>query len=302
MVGERLNQRSLDVRQSCRDRQTTTIALWLNVVCLDAPLVAVTWQWFFAKNFRVALPVVSAVTLFLSAWLIYLIDRLVDAHSLPRDSAKTVREAFCLRHKNVWLGLILVIALVDTAFVFWRLDHDVFVAGIFLGAIAVVYLAVNFAANKLWAAIPLKEIAVGFLFAAGTLLALAPNLSVAMSTITGRTFALAAFIFACLCALNCMSIAVWERGLDRMQGKHSIATYWPRAEIFVQILFAILVVASFFLGILKPPLWPLSSCFALSAVLLIALHFVPVSRDERTALADLVLLTPLAWLLAGKVV
>ena len=148
--------------------------LWLNVVCLDAPLVAGTWQWFFAKNFRVALPMVSGVALFLTAWLIYLIDRLVDALSLPRGSAKTVREAFCLRHKNVWLGLILAIALLDTAFVFWQLDHDVFVAGIFLGAIAIIYLTINFAFSKLWAAIPLKEIAVGFLFAAGTLLALAP--------------------------------------------------------------------------------------------------------------------------------
>ena len=99
-----------------------------------------------------------------------------------------------------------------------------------------------------------------------------------------------------------MSIAVWERDLDRMQRKHSIATCWLRAEIFVPILSAILAVTSLFFGILRPQLWPLASCFALSAILLIGLHFVPAARDERTALADLVLLTPLAWLLAGKVV
>lgn len=78
-----------------------------------------------------------------------------------------------------------------------------------------------------------------------------------------------------------MSTAVWERDLDRMQGKHSIATRWRRAEIFGRILSAILTVACLFLGILKPQVWPLANCFAVSAILLITLHFVPAARDER---------------------
>lgn len=274
--------------------------VWLNVVCLDAPLVACTWQWFFAQNFRVALPVVSRVALFLTAWLIYLIDRLADSISLPNDSAKTLREAFCLRHKNIWMGLILAIALLDTAFVFGRLDHDVFVAGIFLGAIAIIYLTINFMLGRLWTAIPVKEIAVGFLFAAGTLLALASQLFVERSTIIKS--AIAAFIFACLCSLNCMSIAVWERDLDRIQGKHSIATHWSRSDLFVRIFTVILAATSLLLGVLQSQLWPLAGCCALSASLLAALYFIPAPRDERTALADLVLLTPLAWLLIAKVV
>ena len=98
-----------------------------------------------------------------------------------------------------------------------------------------------------------------------------------------------------------MSIAVWERDLDRIQGKHSIATRWQHARILVCILSATLAVISFFLGVLKLEIWPLASCFALSAILLVALHFVPIPRDKRTALADLVLLTPLAWLLTGKI-
>ena len=244
--------------------------VWLNVVCLDAPLVACTWQWSFAQNFRVAL-VVSRVALFLTAWLIYLIDRLADSISLPGDSVKTLREAFCLRHKNAWMGLILTIALLDTAFVFWRLDHDVFVAGTFLGAIATIYLTINFAFSKLWAVIPLKEIAVGVLFAAGTLLALAPQLSRTTSTITRSTIAFPAFIFACLCSLNCMGIAVWERDLDRVQGKHSIATRWLRGDLFVRIFAVILAVASLALGIVKPQLRSLAGCFAVSASLLAVL-------------------------------
>jgi hypothetical protein len=63
----------------------------------------------------------------------------------------------------------------------------------------------------------------------------------------------------------------------------------------------ILAMTSFLFGILKAQFWPLAGCFALSASLLAALHFISAARDERTALADLVLLTPLAWLLVAKV-
>jgi hypothetical protein len=300
VVGKRLNNSATDVRQWSRDNQAATVNLAECTLSLDAPLVASTWQWFFAQNFRVALPVISRVALFLIAWLIYLIDRFADSICLRSDSPKTLREAFCLRHKNVWMELILAIALFNTVFVFRRLGHDVFVAGIILGAIAIIYLTINFTFSKFWTAIPVKEIAVGFLFAAGTLLALAPQLFRERSTITES--AVAAFIFACLCSLNCMSIAVWERDIDRAQGKHSIATRWPRSDLFVRIFAVILAMTSFLLGIRKLQLWPLAGCFALSTSLLAVLHFIPMPRDERTALADLVLLTPLAWLLVAKAV
>jgi hypothetical protein len=42
-------------------------------------------------------------------------------------------------------------------------------------------------------------------------------------------------------------------------------------------------------------------CLGVSASLLGALHFVPLPPDERTALADLVLLTPLAVLVVGTI-
>lgn len=275
--------------------------VWLNVLCLDAPLVAVTWQWFFARNFRVTLPIASRVALFLTAWLIYLIDRLVDSISLPTSSVKTLREAYCLRHKNAWIVLIIMIGLFDVAFVFCRLDYHVLVPGIIVGLIAIVYLMVNFTFSKLWTAIPLKEVTIGFLFAAGTLLALVPHLWLTRSTFDSRPMAVAALMFASLCSLNCMSIAVWERDFDRAHAKHSIATRWRRSDVFVRIFALILAAAALLLGTFKFQPWPLAVCLAISASLLVAVHFVPVARDERTALADLVLLTPLAWLLVGKI-
>jgi hypothetical protein len=243
----------------------------------------------------------SQVALFLTAWLIYLIDRFADSISLPTNSEKTLREAFCLRHKNVWIVLIPTIALSDAVFVFWRVDHKVFVGGIFLGAMAMIYLAINFVFSKLWAAIPIKEIVIGLLFAAGTLLAPMAQLSSARSAITKWEAGFAAVLFACLCSLNCMSIAVWERNLDRLQRKHSIATRWVHAKLLVRVLAVIVTVSSIVLGIIEMPLRPIADCLVLSAIALLVLHFVRVAADERAALADLVLLTPLAWLLVRSV-
>jgi hypothetical protein len=268
---------------------------WLNILCLDAPIVAISWQWLFARVLGVTVLLPEREGLFLTAWLIYLIDRLADSISLSPEVPKAVRQEFCSRHKNIWAGLIAIIALLDAEIVFWRIRHETFVFGIFLGAIAVAYLAMNHAFSRVWQAIPIKEVIVGFLFAAGTLLALAPH-----GATTRSAIAITAVLFACLCALNCMAIAVWERDLDRAQGKHSIATRWPNVKSWAQFLPLLLVFACAMLVFFDPRLWSLALCLGTSSVLLVALHFFSIRRDERTALADLVLLTPLAFVLGEK--
>jgi hypothetical protein len=101
--------------------------------------------------------------------------------------------------------------------------------------------------------------------------------------------------------LNCVSIAIWERELDRIQGKHSIATRWAHANSFTRMLLFLLPAASVLLCLVDPGGWPVMSCIGASSLLLGALRFVRVSRDERSALADIVLFTPLALLVAEKV-
>ena len=241
----------------------------------------------------------ARAALFLTAWLIYLIDRLADALSLQADSPRSVRQQFCLCHKKFWLALIPAVAMIDAAIVLLHLNRDVLMPGICLSGIAAVYLAVNYAFNEVWEIIPLKEITIGFLFSAGTLLALIPNLTPTLST-TGRSPALLAMLlFGILCSLNCMSIAVWERELDRAQGKHSIATRYPAIGVPVRVFCIILAVAALLLATASASLLPIAMSLSAGAALLAILNFASVGRDERTALADLVLLTPLAFLFAG---
>ena len=273
--------------------------VWLNLLCLDAPIVAVLWQALFSRSFAVGVPAAGREVLFLTAWLIYLVDRLADPVSLSPDDPKALRQQFCWRHKKPWTAAIVVIALLDAGIILWRLPHRTLICGLAVGAVAVAYLVVNYAFNKIWRRIPVKEIAVGSLFAAGTLVSLAPPL---WNTPQARGWAAAAAaLFALVCSLNCMSIAAWERGLDRDQRKPSIATRWPGLQPYLAGFSLSLVAAAALLGFAGNFLGGLAFCLGLSAILLGALPMMPVTRDERTALADLVLFTPLLVFFAGAI-
>jgi hypothetical protein len=270
--------------------------LWLNLVCLDAPLVAICWQWIFAHSFHLSVPIGHQAALFLTAWIIYLADRFGDSVSLVTGQPKSVRQQFCLRHKTLWLVSIICVAAVDLIVVLRAVDYETAVPGAVLGAFTIAYLAINHARSEIWETIPLKEFTIGSLFAAGTLLGVTPHVFAERSTMI-----FAAVLFATLCSLNCTSIAIWERNLDRIQGKHSIATRWAHANSLPRLLLLLLLAGSVLLVLFDPDAWPVALCLEASGLLLGALRFVPVSRDERTALADVVLLTPLALFVAEKI-
>jgi len=67
------------------------------------------------------------------------------------------------------------------------------------------------------------------------------------------------------------------------------------------VLLFLLLAGSVVPALLNPGTWPVVLCLGASGLLLGALPFASVSRDERTALADVVLLTPLVLFVAEKV-
>jgi hypothetical protein len=269
---------------------------WLNIWCLDAPLVAIAWQWLFARSFNVTLLTASREALFLTAWLIYLVDRFADSISLGATLPKSARHEFCWRHRFVWFLLMTVVTALDAAIILTRLDPTTLRHGAMLGAIAVGYLGINNIYSRLWETLPLKEIAIGLLFSAGTLLAVAPHVFGARPA-----FALAALLFASVCSLNCISIAVWERGLDLSQGKHSIATRWRRMNGDLRVWSILLAIGCLLLAFVDHESWQVGLCLGTSAFLLGVLPFLSVARDEETALADLVLLTPLCLMFIERI-
>jgi hypothetical protein len=266
--------------------------VWLNLICLDAPLVALCWQWIFGHTLHLVVPLGHRLALFFTAWLIYLADRFGDSMSLRSNQPKSLRQQFCLRHGNVWLGTIIGVGMIDAVVVFKAVDYATLVPGAIVGGVTIAYIVINHAGNEVWETIPLKELAIGSLFAAGTLLGVTPHIFAVQTTTIS-----AAILFATLCWLNCVSIAIWERNLDRAQGRHSMATGWRDVNLLMRAVFPIVLIGCALLVVLDLLLLPMALCLAMSGLLLGALYFAPVSRDQRTAMADLVLLTPLVLLI-----
>ncbi len=264
-------------------RKVERILPWLNLLCLDAPIVAVSWQCLFARSLGIAIAPGGTAALFLTAWCIYLADRFGDSLSLDREAPTSLRQRFCRRHRVAWLVALGAIAMLDLV-VCLRLEARTFALGLAVGGCAFVYLLVNQLRPVVWRELPLKESAIGFLFAAGTMAPLAPRLTSA--ALTGW------LLFACLCVSNCVCIAVWERGLDAAQKRITIATVCPKlASHLLPALLLFLIVTSLASGVARVYL-----SITASAALLAALHIFRerIQPDIRTALADLVLLTPLA--------
>jgi hypothetical protein len=268
------------------------LTIWLNLVCLDAPLVAIGWLGLFASTFHRPVQPGNAVALFLTAWLIYLTDRLADSLWLKPGTPRSLRHDFCLRHREAWTATVIMVGGFD-GYVVWRATaSETFFAGTIVGVLALIYLVLNHPFGRIWRTLPAKELAIGVLFAAGTFVALVPPM-LPMSS----AFVISALAFATLCSLNCISIAGWERDLDAVQGKVSIATRFPAVPRLMTGVCLVVAVICFVIAITAMPIMPLFVCIGLSAALLASLN---ASRshgiDERTALADLVLLTPVAAL------
>ena len=290
--------------------------MWLNLVCLDAPLVAIAWLWLFARTFQIPLQIGNSVALFLTAWLIYLGDRLADSASIEPDGPLSLRQQFCRRHRKLWIIMIAFVAGFD-AYIIWRTTSlETLLAGAVVGGLALIYLVLNRPLGLIWRSLPAKEMVIGGLFTAGILVALMPAFSFRQILC-----ALCALLFAALCALNCISIASWERELDQAQGKVSIATRHPSFTRHAALICAVLAVTSLTLAIVQSPAAPLLACISVSALLLAWLNAsvdvkegrfrnrprrvvnrrsLGIDRDQRTALADLVLLTPIVALIASS--
>ena len=278
---------SLPSARGLLDNEVRTPLVWLNLVCLDAPLVAVSWLWIFSSTFEITIAPGGLAALFLTAWLIYLADRFSDSLSIDESSPASLRQRVCLHHRGAWMGALVVIGLADFWVIWTRLDAVTRTSGLAVGILALAYLGLNRALPSLWRRVPLKEICIGFLFATGTVVPLAAGL-------TNKVWP-GWLSFAVLCSFNCICIAAWERELDQAQQRVSIATEFPAVQRFLQAGLLLLLATSGAVGLLLPGSRALSVCIAASAFLLLAADWLrkKIPCDTRTASADLALLTPL---------
>ena len=84
--------------------------LWPQVLCLDAPLVAMAWMAALAKSHHLRLQPSFYIGLGLVTWIVYVLDRTADAVSGRLQAPLSARHEFCLRHQKLLLRVLVPLA------------------------------------------------------------------------------------------------------------------------------------------------------------------------------------------------
>ncbi|MEZ5415549.1 MAG: hypothetical protein R3F03_14685 [Opitutaceae bacterium] len=267
---------------------------WPTVLSLDAPAVAVGWQWFFGRIAGASINWHHHIILGSAVWLAYAADRWIEGWIVPAEKIRTKRHAFYQRHRwsALVIWLLVLTAAVATA---WRWLHpSEFDAGLIVLGPVLLYLLSHQLAHRHHPWRVPKEVCVALLFAAGTsCFILAQDQSLAGPLLAPLT------LFAGLGLANCALISVWESEVDREHGQTSLALQHPARARLIHALPWLLAMVSVLYGLLKSTIdW---SALTASALLLglVDLGHHRTGREISRVLADVALLTPLPlWLLS----
>lgn len=263
--------------------------LWPHLLGLDAPLVAVTWQMWWASLAGIELAWPQYAILGLAVWMLYLADRLADVRSAEPTDFQTDRHRFFARNKT---AMRLLLAGVLGALVVLSpslLPPRQFRGGLgLLAATAIYYWMIHHSRRRLRPRVP-KEAVVGALFSLGSgffVATAAPGDAVQVWC--------GLVLFGTLCFLNCALISSWEQTPQDMGEPASILNAFPRlttglGRAALLLAGAVLMMASFaHSGVFLPV-----AVGALGLWLLDRLQ-ARISARALRCLADFVLLAP--WL------
>jgi hypothetical protein len=261
------------------------LPIWLipHILSLDAPLVALAWQALLALHTGLPLRAPGRVVLALTVWLIYVADRLLDVRALAQ-APPTARHRFYFDHQPFALGLVAAIATVDAAIIGFNLRPEVFRTGLIPSGCVAGYLVL---VHRTRFRVP-KELLVAFLFTAGTFVVASTN---ARDPI--RELWLPGITFFVLCLANLILIERWEAAELRSAGEprhwitDTLCRTYPVWLAGLAVACAIQVNSPWYRSV------------AMSAAGLLALLAVGERwrLDVRRALSDVVLLTPVFFLL-----
>lgn len=115
--------------------------LWLNILSLDAPIVAVLWQKALAHCYSIKLLPGAQTSLFLAVWLIYMVDRILDSFAPIPDRFVSARHAFYRRNRTFFcLVVIPAAALLLGLLALFALPGAVMLRGAALAFLVALYL------------------------------------------------------------------------------------------------------------------------------------------------------------------
>jgi hypothetical protein len=277
-----------------RSISDSTPLLWLTVLSLDAPAVAVLWQLLFARSFHVQLGWSVTVLLALVVWLIYVADRVLDALKAPAQGVEATRHLFYRRHLWAFLFPLSAAFLLAAWMALTQLDSESFRDGlIILLAVCTYLLAVHLVSpGHEW--LP-KELLVGVLFALGTCFPVWGHMAQNIVMLAGPYL-----LFTALCWLNCAAIEheEWKRLRRRRLGKPHPWTVWMGRRFTPLSLGAAAVALGLIVSGFGRGHWQLQAAELLTALAFALIRYKEksLSIDQFRVLVDIALFTPIFFL------
>jgi hypothetical protein len=276
-------------------RAVPAIPLWLwpNILSLDAPMVAVLWQFVFDKSFGVPIDSVALAVLGMCAWLVYASDRILDGlHDAPPPD-ETPRHRFYRVHCAWILPWMAAVSAITLWLSLARLQTVLFQSYSILALAVLVYLVIVHLSPRIVKTIFPKEMMVALLFACGVC-----TPALIEPTASSLIFA-ALLMFSAVLWINAAGIEHWEtkrrpmaRSRLNLKGTCNSAAYLRVASVTITVAAALLAFCS--AGSERV----LYEAIAVTALALGALDCSRdwLSRDLLRVLADVALLSPLLFL------
>jgi hypothetical protein len=175
--------------------------LFLNILALDAPIVAIVWQHFLAENFKIVITISETASLFFTVWFIYLLDHFFDSQ---KGFYTTQRHLFVARNQKTTIALI-TFTLTTSICLCFSLSKPLIIGGLILLVFICIYLLlVHASVANIKLKNNCKELLVGIGFGSGV------ALPIIISNIEINTWLPAVLLFCLLCWLNCRLIDIWE--------------------------------------------------------------------------------------------
>ena len=194
-------RKKIEDKKNFEIKKSIPVWMYLNVIALDAPFIAVLWQYFLMKTFKLEVSISETMALFFVVWFIYLIDRFFDSFI---DFHKTERHFFTKQHPKLIILLILFTFLTSLLLII-NLDPSIIRGGLVLGCFIILYfLLVHAGAKNLIVQTISKEMLVGIGFGTGV------GLPVIVSDLPIQTWLPTIALFCLICWLNCRLIDKWE--------------------------------------------------------------------------------------------
>jgi hypothetical protein len=191
-------------------RGAPPVWLLMNLLSLDAPLVALVWQDFLSHCFPAVLRPVGRLALGLTVWAIYLTDRLLDVRR-PAIGIETARHAFYRRHRTLTLVAILAILCADLTLAVTLVRPSVLENGLFICLAIAGYFAAFPLGRR--GGVGGKKLLAGVLFTAGVFLITVSNTEKAWQILVWPAVA-----FCALCVGNLLLVEIWEAGRRTPRG------------------------------------------------------------------------------------